>query len=326
MEVFLNTITPILYTIICVIGIIGNAVVIYVILLASSLRPANLFYLALNKEKNEDETELKLREKKTIILKKTNNNDTSICQRIYKRLKFLKLSVSNYYLINLAISDFILLFFMIFLIITVILKQWVFGIILCKIYFSIVYICQLNAAFIISILSVDRWLAVRFPLKIKNFRNLFITKIIIFLSWINSTILTIPVMVFTTITQRNETTNNETEEKVFCELDINSNLTNNKLLPKDISPLKAFQFYWLTINFILPVTMIIVFYLQVLRLLKINSNNSRLNRSSRRNKAYKKITIMCLVIIACYVICWTPYWTIQIILSIKPYMTVPNRT
>jgi hypothetical protein len=62
----------------------------------------------------------------------------------------------------------------------------------------------------------------------------------------------------------------------------------------------------------------IIFYTQVLRLLKLNKNDSRLNLSINRIKSYKKITTMCLVIIACYVICWTPYWTIQIILSIDP--------
>ena len=318
-ETLTSNIIPILYAIICAVGIAGNSLVVYVILSISSIPTAKLSFLKRNRkrfEKSNGRIEIEyLKERK---FRKQTKNKEFIFLRLYKRLKCLKLSVTNYYLINLAISDFILLFFIIFLIITVILKKWIFGLILCKIYFSIVYICQLNAAFIISFLSLNRWIAVRFPLLVKRYINLFITRIIIFLCWTLSIILSIPVMVLTTIFHLKE--NNETsEEKFFCIIAINPNVTNHTFLPEGISPLKAFQFYWLTINFILPVTLIIIFYMQVLRLLKLNKNDSRLNVSTNRIKLYKKITTMCLVIIACYVICWTPYWTIQIILSIDPH-------
>ena len=302
---FLKTLTLILYSIICMIGIIGNATVIYVILSISSITPASLFNMTSANETKVNNIELQpLREKKSIMSKKSlliqpsNIKKQTICQRVFKRLKALKLSVTNYYLINLAIADFILLFFILFLIPTVIMERWIFGLILCKIYFSLTYMCQLNAAFIICILSFDRWLAVRFPLKVKNYRNLFITKIIIFLSWTISAILSIPVMMFTKINSH-DLTSNETSssQNLFCQIDIDNNITNHSFLPTGFSPLKAFQFYWLTINFILPVSFIVIFYLQVLRLLKLNSKNSRLNQSMNKIRVYKKITIMCLAII-----------------------------
>ena len=322
---FLKTLTLILYSIICMIGIIGNATVIYVILSISSITPASLFNMTSANETKVNNIELQpLREKKSIMTKKSlliqpsNIKKQTICQRVFKRLKALKLSVTNYYLINLAIADFLLLFFIIFLIPTVIMERWIFGLILCKIYFSLTYMCQLNAAFIICILSFDRWLAVRFPLKVKNYRNLFITKIIIFLSWTISAILSIPVIMFTKINSH-DLTSNETSssQNLFCQIDIDNNITNHSFLPTGFSPLKAFQFYWLTINFILPVSFIVIFYLQVLRLLKLNSKNSRLNQSMNKIRVYKKITIMCLAIIGCYVICWTPYWIVQLLLTVK---------
>ena len=319
-----------LYTMICIIGILANGIVIYVIITISSLTPAKVLRLSLlsrkteqQKEKENVDLQITLSEENEKKIEKYKDykvkDDRNFFQRIYKKFACLKLSITNYYLLNLAFADFTLLFFVIFLIVTSILKRWIFGFIWCKIYFSVVYICQLNASFIISILSFDRWLAVIFPLKVKNYRNLFITRIIIFVSWSLAIILAIPVMMFATETEESMNSTyqtNQTLKSFRCVIDIDNTIGKHILLPGNISPLKAFQLYWLTIIFIIPVTFVIIFYIQVVRRLKLNSKNSRIVQSINRLKTYKKITYMCLAIIACYVICWTPYWCVQFMLTV----------
>jgi hypothetical protein len=331
-------IVPILYTLICTIGIIGNGIVIYVILYTSSFNAAQLYqklntittHATKNYIKDKQQTEL-------IDLKKSRKNtratsiplsSTQFKQQINANVSYkcsfytrfrkiitkIKLTVTNFYLINLAIVDFLFLLCIPFVITTIILRRWIFGLILCKMYFSIVYICQFNAAFIICILSFDRWLAVRFPLKIKSYRNLFIARLIIFFSWLLAVLFTLPMTLKATEEEQYLTKNNSNGTIMIvirsCYLDWPN--TWKSFFFENLSPLKAFQLYSFTFNYLIPVSLTIMFYIQVLR--KINSK--KLVHSKNRVKSYRKITRMVLAVIGCYVVCWTPFWLLQMVLTI----------
>ena len=80
-------------------------------------------------------------------------------------------TVTNTYLLNIAIADFLLLLSIPFLIMTIFANGWIFGNILCKMYFNFIHINQYVGSLLLAALSFDRYLAVCHPVRAIQFRT-----------------------------------------------------------------------------------------------------------------------------------------------------------
>jgi hypothetical protein len=80
-------------------------------------------------------------------------------------------TVTNTYLLNIAIADFLLLLSIPFLIITILANGWIFGNILCKMYYNFIHINQYVSSLLLAALSLDRYLAVCHPIRAIQFRT-----------------------------------------------------------------------------------------------------------------------------------------------------------
>jgi len=80
-------------------------------------------------------------------------------------------TVTNTYLLNIAIADFLLLLSIPFLIITILANGWIFGNILCKMYYNFIHINQYVSSLLLAALSFDRYLAVCHPVRAIQFRT-----------------------------------------------------------------------------------------------------------------------------------------------------------
>ena len=80
-------------------------------------------------------------------------------------------TVTNSYLLNIAIADFLLLLSIPFLIITILARGWIFGNILCKMYYNFIHINQYVSSLLLAALSFDRYLAVCHPVRAIQFRT-----------------------------------------------------------------------------------------------------------------------------------------------------------
>ena len=80
-------------------------------------------------------------------------------------------TVTNTYLLNIAVVDFLLLLSIPFLIITILANGWIFGNILCKMYFNFIHINQYVGSLLLAALSFDRYLAVCHPVRAIQFRT-----------------------------------------------------------------------------------------------------------------------------------------------------------
>jgi len=87
-------------------------------------------------------------------------------------LRSLRLrTVTNTYLLNIAIADFLLLLSIPFLIVTILANGWIFGNILCKMYYNFIHINQYVSSLLLAALSFDRYLAVCHPIRAIEFRT-----------------------------------------------------------------------------------------------------------------------------------------------------------
>ncbi|XP_023689506.2 mu-type opioid receptor isoform X1 [Paramormyrops kingsleyae] len=239
------------YSIVCVVGLVGNVLVMYVIIRYTKMKTA-----------------------------------------------------TNIYIFNLALADALATSTLPFQGVNFLMGTWPFGEELCKVVLSIDYYNMFTSIFTLTTMSVDRYIAVCHPIKALDFRTPRNAKIVNVCNWILSSAIGLPVMIMaSTVAHRNA--------------------------PKIIDcTLKFPHPYWYWDNllkicvfifaFIMPVLIITVCYgLMILRLKSVRL----LSGSKEKDRNLRRITRMVLVVVAVFIVCWTP---IHIFVIIKALVNIPN--
>lgn len=134
---------PLIYGIVCVVGLVGNTLVIHVIV---------------NYTKND--------------------------------------SVTNIYILNLAIADELFMLGLPFLAVQNALLSWPFGSLVCRVVMTVDAINQFTSIFCLTVMSVDRYLAVVHPIRSFWWRRPRVAKAISATVWVGSFVVVLPVVVF----------------------------------------------------------------------------------------------------------------------------------
>ncbi|XP_028282740.1 kappa-type opioid receptor isoform X1 [Parambassis ranga] len=213
-------------------------------------------------------------------------------------------TATNIYIFNLAVADALVTTTMPFQSTDYLLNSWPFGELACKVFISIDYYNMFTSIFTLTMMSVDRYVAVCHPVKALDFRTPVKAKIINVVIWVLSSAAGIPAMVL-----GSTNTNNGTTE---CALQF----------PEP-------YMYWDTMMkicvfifaFVLPVIIITVCYtLMVMRLKSVRL----LSGSREKDRNLRRITRLVLVVVAVFVVCWTP---IHIFILVKALShNVPETT
>lgn len=210
---------------------------------------------------------------------------------IYAVLRFSKMqTVTNIYILNLAIADQCYLIGIPFLIVTMHLGEWTFGEAMCKIYMVSTSITQFTSSIFLIIMSADRYIAVCHPVSSTRYRSQNVAKFVSGCAWTASAVIMLPVMLYAnTIEKENE--------KMTCNIE----------WPQDNGPRSgtSFTLYSLTLGFAIPLTLILAFYSMVLRKLQTVGPKAR---SKEKKRSHRKVTKLVLTVITVYVLCWMPYW------------------
>lgn len=134
---------PLIYGVVCVVGLVGNTLVIHVIV---------------NYTKNE--------------------------------------SVTNIYILNLAIADELFMLGLPFLAVQNALLSWPFGSLMCRVVMTVDAINQFTSIFCLTVMSVDRYMAVVHPIRSCWWRRPNVAKAISATMWAGSFVVVLPVVVF----------------------------------------------------------------------------------------------------------------------------------
>ena len=163
-------------------------------------------------------------------------------------------TVTNTYILHLAVADECFLVGIPFLIATMFMREWPFGTIMCKIYFTTTSINQITSSLFLMVLSADRYIAVCHPISSPRFRTGFISKVVSFSAWLLSAVLMLPIFLYATTVPRPDGAESCNvfwqSEKIFTDGDILTEQT-------------AFTFYSLALGFLLPLGFIFICYLLV---------------------------------------------------------------
>ncbi|XP_078413701.1 somatostatin receptor type 1-like [Cetorhinus maximus] len=227
-----------IYAIVCLIGLVGNSMVIFVILRYGKMKTA-----------------------------------------------------TNIYILNLAIADELFMLSVPFLSASAALQRWPFGSLMCRTVLSVDGINQFTSVFCLTVLSVDRYVAVVHPIKAARYRRPTVAKIINLCVWLLSLIVILPIIIFAGIAPTRD-------GGVVC----------NFLWPQP-SWSVAFVIYTFLLGFLIPVFAICLCY--VLIILKMRVVALKAGWQQRR-RSEKKITRMVLMVVTVFVICWMPFYVVQL--------------
>ncbi|XP_034712704.1 somatostatin receptor type 1 [Etheostoma cragini] len=212
---------------------------------------------------------------------------------IYVILKYAKMkTATNIYILNLAIADELFMLSVPFLATSAAIRHWPFGSLMCRLVLSVDGINMFTSIFCLTVLSVDRYVAVVHPIKAARYRRPTVAKVVNVCVWVLSLLVILPIIIFADTVRA-------PDGAVDC----------NFLWPESAWS-EAFVVYTFLLGFLLPVGAICLCYcLMVARMRAVGLKAGWL----QRRRSEKKITRMVLLVVAVFVLCWMPFYIIQLV-------------
>lgn len=194
---------------------------------------------------------------------------------IFVVIRYAKMkTVTNMYILNLAVADLCFLIGLPFLIFTLILKHWIFGFAICKLFYISTSINWYTSVFTLTAMSADRYMAICHPIPAMRYRTPIVSRVVCACVWTASLLAMLPIVLYTTTVDNGV-------GGVSCTI----MWPPNGSIPGE----KLFIWYALLLGFAAPVLLISVFYaLVVLRLQTVGP------KKKGKNKSHRKVTQMVL--------------------------------
>ncbi|XP_037134295.1 somatostatin receptor type 2 [Syngnathus acus] len=209
---------------------------------------------------------------------------------IYVILRYAKMkTVTNIYILNLAVADVLCMMSLPFIALQLALVHWPFGEALCKVILTVDSLNQFTSIFCLTVMSIDRYLAVVHPIKSTKWRKPRVAKFINLTVWGVSLLVILPTMIFSGL-----------DKVPVCGIVWPE--------PQD-AYYTAFIFYTFFIGFFLPLAVICLCYLFII--VKVKSSGMRVG-STKRKRSERKVTRMVSIVVAVFVLCWLPFYIFNV--------------
>ncbi|NWU70381.1 CCR4 protein, partial [Pterocles burchelli] len=193
---------------------------------------------------------------------------------VFKKVR----AMTDVYLLNLAISDLLFVFSLPFLIQYSIKHQWTFGNAMCKIISSAYFIGFYSSAFFITIMSIDRYLAIVhsvYALQVRTAAHGVVTSLVL---WTVAILASVPDLIF------------------FQEMNYNNQTKCIPHYPDSNNDWKTFSNFEVNVlGWLIPVGVLIFCYHSILK---------NLQKCHTQNK-YKAMKLVVIVVIVFFLF-WTP--------------------
>ncbi|XP_055977945.1 somatostatin receptor type 4 [Sorex fumeus] len=213
---------------------------------------------------------------------------------IFVILRYAKMkTATNIYLLNLAVADALFLLGVPFVASAAALRHWPFGPVLCRAVLGVDGLNMFTSVFGLTVLSVDRYVAVVRPLRAATYRRPRVAKLVSLGVWLASSLVTLPIAVFA------DTRPTRGGQAVACNLHWPHPAWST-----------AFVVYTFLLGFLLPVLAIGLCHLLIVG--KMRAVARRAGWQQRR-RSERKITRLVLTVVAVFVLCWMPFYVVQLL-------------
>ncbi|XP_069016749.1 somatostatin receptor type 1 [Embiotoca jacksoni] len=214
---------------------------------------------------------------------------------IYVIFRYAKMkTATNLYLLNLAVADELLMLSVPFVVTAALLRRWPFGAALCRLVLSVDAINMFTSIYCLTVLSVDRYIAVVHPLRASRYRRPTVAKLVNACVWLFSLLVILPIILFAS-------TAPNSDGSVAC---------NVQMPEPERRWMAAFAVYAFLMGFLLPVLAICLCYALILSQLRAVALRAGWQQ---RCRSERKITVMVTVVVSVFVLCWMPFHVVQLV-------------
>ena len=213
-------------------------------------------------------------------------------------------TVTNHYILNLSIADSLFLAALPMLITVALAKAWIFGSVLCKVYYALDCINKFTSAFTITVMASDRYIAACHPIKSLQYRKPKHARLVLLITWLLSLVVMSPAIIFAQLDQCQR-----------CVIIWSSDGAHQNIYSR------LFFAYTLVLAFLLPVIIISVSYSKIIMKLR---KGGHADSAHRRHCQFRKATRLVTLVICVFIVCWLPYWIVQVLLLIAPTTITKN--
>ncbi|KAM9314799.1 somatostatin-like receptor F_48D10.1 [Pholidichthys leucotaenia] len=211
---------------------------------------------------------------------------------IYVVLRYAKMkTVTNIYILNLAVADELYILGLPLITTQNVLSYWPFGSFLCRLVMTADSLNQFTSIFCLTVMSIDRYLAVVHPIRSTKWRHPRVAKAVSAAVWAVSFLVVLPVFIFSDVQDKFNSCN-----MIWPE-------------PNNVWS-TAFVLFTATVGFFGPLLIICLCYLLIL--IKVKSSAARVGFSKRR-RSERKVTWMVVVIVVVFVLCWLPFFIMNMV-------------
>lgn len=252
-EVITKIITPILFSIIIVVGLVGNIVVMLVIL-----------------EDRKTEREL---------------------------------TPTNLLILDLSLADLSFIIFCIpFTGWDYSVGHWVFGLLWCKFNQYLIVVCALSSIYTLVLMSVDRFMAIVYPIECISYRTSKNTLYAIYIKWIVILLMASPTI----------------QMHGLIDLPLGPDQYTCRFLTDQFNPLH-FQIIFFITSYLFPLILIFCLYFSLLNKLWFGSKPHGHKESLKMLESKKKVTWLVAGIVIVFALCWCPIQVMLILMRLKSH-------
>ncbi|XP_075407082.1 somatostatin receptor type 3 [Tenrec ecaudatus] len=213
-------------------------------------------------------------------------------------------SVTNIYILNLALADELFMLGLPFLAAQNALSYWPFGSLMCRLVMAVDGINQFTSIFCLTVMSVDRYLAVVHPTRSARWRTAPVARTVSAAVWATSAVVVLPVVVFSGVPRGMST----------CHMQ----------WPEPAAAWRAgFIIYTTALGFFGPLLVICLCYLLIVVKVRSAGRRVRAPSSQRRRRSERRVTRMVVAVVALFVLCWMPFYVLNIVNVVCPLPEEP---
>ena len=192
--------------------------------------------------------------------------------------------------------------------------NWLFGDTFCKIFQTTTYYTALVSVYTLVLISMERFLAISYPIRSISWRTNANSLIAIIITWAVLLVFCIP-MIFSHSELR--TLSNNT----YCDFSENKRIS---ILPESFDwrwNILRFKISFFVLGFLLPMLVMSGFY--IIMFYTLWKQGPVDERHVERTKKNRKIVKLFLVVVIIFAICWTPIHVIMILRALRSYSNTP---